>query len=40
MKNIRHMGLNTHQKNGEREQDRGETERERERESQSVAENE
>ncbi len=35
MKNIRHMGLNTHQKNGEREQDR-----ERERERVCVAENE
>ncbi len=29
IKNIGHTGLNTHRKNGGREQDRGETERER-----------
>ncbi len=35
-----HTGLNTHRKNGGREQDRGETERESGRERQSVAANE
>ncbi len=40
IKNAGHTGLNTHRKNGGREQDSGETEKEHTRKRQSVAANE